>query len=470
MHLDTLVLLAIAGLSLASPAPQQLDIKYMQGAPAVQNSPPLNGIPAQTATLIASVEVFTAATASSTVAPTAAVQVRDVAKRHVIVGIENSIALATSNAVSIVANVAALAIRVVAHDVIVTAVAVPVYLICFFTFGIACPSTAGGSPSATATASVSKVGTSTVTVATITTTGSSAYTPYYPATSTITRLVTRTVSTGAVCLTAVEAGTYCGFFNPKDPYGYGPVPTPNTVSAFHAYKPFHSMASAAPTVVSVSAVSSTASNPPMTFKDLSASSSANSYLGLYTLESYDVAECAAICDKNPTNNDSTAPTVWGYNCPNPALMTSYKCTLWGSALSASTATNTGGWRSAFQVAITASNGYDKTNATIPETPSNSPKNCGHKAMNSPQNWMGSRFFPGPFNPQLCGNFAIAQNYQNKAAAKATGKNYYQPYNMFNAYYLHKNGLPWGTYCALYDVDLVVNYANYAGATLTSDAF
>jgi hypothetical protein len=61
------------------------------------------------------------------------------------------------------------------------------------------------------------------------------------------------------------------------------------------------MASAAPTVVSVSAISSAASNPPMiyqqTFKDLGASSSANSYLGLYTLQSYDVAKCAAICDK-----------------------------------------------------------------------------------------------------------------------------------------------------------------------------
>jgi hypothetical protein len=225
MHLNALITLAIAGLSVASPAPQQLDIDQIKGAPAVQSAPLLNGIPAQTATLIASVEVFTAATASSTVAPTAAVQARHVAKRHVIVGIEDGVALATGDAVSIVANVAALAIGVVggavnlvastAHDVIVTAVAVPVYLLCFFTFGIACPSTAGGKPGATATANVSSVGS--VTVASSTTTGSSAYTPYYPATSTISRIATGTVSAGAACSTAIEAGTYCGFINPEDP-------------------------------------------------------------------------------------------------------------------------------------------------------------------------------------------------------------------------------------------------------------
>jgi hypothetical protein len=61
------------------------------------------------------------------------------------------------------------------------------------------------------------------------------------------------------------------------------------------------MASAAPMAVSASAASPTVSNVPMiyqqTFRDLNASSSANSYIGLYTLQSYDVAKCAAICDR-----------------------------------------------------------------------------------------------------------------------------------------------------------------------------
>lgn len=227
MHLKAVVVLAIAGLTAASPAPQQLDINQIQNVAAVQTAPSFNGIPAQTASLIASVEVFTAATASSTAAPTAAVHARDVKKRHVVVGIENGVALATGDAVSIVANVAALAIGVVggavsvvaqvANAAIVTAIAVPVYLLCFFTFGIACPSTGGGSPAATATAKVTTVGTSTVTVASSTTTASSAYTPYYPATSTISRSATGSVSAGAACSTAIEAGTYCGFINPEDP-------------------------------------------------------------------------------------------------------------------------------------------------------------------------------------------------------------------------------------------------------------
>jgi hypothetical protein len=246
MQLKGLVALAIAGLSVASPAPQQLDINYIKEAPAIQNAPSLNGIPAQTATLIASVEVFNAATARATVAPTAAVHVREVAKRHVIVGIEDGIVLATGDAVSIVANVAALAIGVVggalnivattAHDVILTAVAVPVYLLCFFTFGIACPSTAGGSPGATATASVSKVGTSIVTVASSTVTGSSVYTPYYPATSTISRIATESVSAGAPCSTAIEAGTYCGFLNPEDAC----APQPGKLLFMTAFEERHS--------------------------------------------------------------------------------------------------------------------------------------------------------------------------------------------------------------------------------------
>jgi hypothetical protein len=220
MYLKLVVGLAIAGLSAASPAPQQLDINQIQNAAAVQTAPSLNGIPAQTATLIASVEVFTAAS-------TIAVQARDIGKRHVIVGIENGVALATGDAVSIVANVASLAIGVVggavnvvaqvANTAIVTAVAVPVYLLCFFTFGIACPSTADGSPAATTTAKVTMVGPSTVTVASSTTTASSAYTPYYPATSTISRIATGSVSAGSACSTAIEAGTYCGFINPEDP-------------------------------------------------------------------------------------------------------------------------------------------------------------------------------------------------------------------------------------------------------------
>ncbi|KAG9653022.1 hypothetical protein KCU64_g8177, partial [Aureobasidium melanogenum] len=316
--------------------------------------------------------------------------------------------------------------------------------------------------------------------------------------------VSGTSSSTTACPTTPEEGTYCGFINPEDPCapqpdGYGPKVTPDTVSAFLAYAPFHSMASAAPTVVPSNNTASGAGNAyQQTFLDLNASSSANSYLGLYTLTSYSVSDCAAHCDstslctafniyierdpsQNPTKNDSTAPTVWGYYCPNPSSITNYKCTLWGSNLDASTATNQGGWREDFEVVVTASNGYDATNTTLPPnvidttnstssatsavssvlssaTPVSSssvssssssvsasssssvvkssstsssavasatassgptwssPKTCGGKAINAPNYWMGSKFYPGPFNPQVCADYASYQHALNKQAA------------------------------------------------------
>lgn len=43
-------------------------------------------------------------------------------------------------------------------------------------------------------------------------------------------------------------------------------------------------------------------------------------------------------------------------CPNPASITNYKCTLWGSAVTEQTATNVGQWRNQFHVGVTGSNG------------------------------------------------------------------------------------------------------------------
>ena len=95
---------------------------------------------------------------------------------------------------------------------------------------------------------------------------------------------------------------------------------------------------------------------------------------------------------NPTKNDSTYdpgyPTVWGQDCPNPPSMTSYKCTLWGSKIDASTATNTGEKRKDFVVAITGSDGYDKTDVAPPPqpvpNPPKGPKDCGKKGIDAPK--------------------------------------------------------------------------------------
>jgi hypothetical protein len=70
------------------------------------------------------------------------------------------------------------------------------------------------------------------------------------------------------------------------PVGAGPVPSPDTVAAFHAYQPFAAAASSAPT-------------PPgyySSFTNLNASNSANGYMGYTTLQSYDTVGCAAQCN------------------------------------------------------------------------------------------------------------------------------------------------------------------------------
>lgn len=265
------------------------------------------------------------------------------------------------------------------------------------------------------------------------------------------------------------------------------------------------------------------------FKDLIGAVSAQSYIGLYSLQTYDVAGCAAKCDStdlctafnifverdpslNPSNNDSTAPTVWGYYCPNPPSMTVYKCTLWGSNIDSSMATNTGETREQFQVVITGSDGYDKTNITTPPEcsppvvstsssvpvatvtsttskagapttttttsakptssatpnwpshPWGPPENCHGKGINNGKNWMGSRFFPGPFNPQVCSDYALLQNLANAKAKNG------QQCQMFNAYYLYKNQKPLGTYCNLYNTHLDSSWATFSSIRSGQDQY
>ncbi|KAF2723569.1 hypothetical protein K431DRAFT_219735 [Polychaeton citri CBS 116435] len=393
--------------------------------------------------------------------------------------------------------------------------------------------TGGASASATASRTVTSVCTFTVPIST-----DAPYSPYYPALATsytTDPALTGTTTSGQACPTTPEEGTYCGFINPNDPCaaqpdGYGPVPTPDTASAFREYSVFHSLATAAPTVVA----SQCNTQYQQVFRDLDGSVSAQSYMGQYTLQSYDVEYCAKKCDAtslctsfniyaerdpslNPAKNDSTAFTVWGYWCPNPASMTTFRCTLWGSSIDGSLATNKGGWREDFEVVIAASNGYDRTNVTIPEDPtspvvtstvsstisipsststsasssttsagststtsstssatSTSPAkpptkpwgnghNCGGKAINAGQYWMGSRYFPGPFNPQVCSDYALAQNAANANAAKNQGSASYSKCKMFNAVYYHKNGVPHGTYCSLYSTQLGDSWATYSGS-------
>lgn len=70
------------------------------------------------------------------------------------------------------------------------------------------------------------------------------------------------------------------------PVGAGPVPTPDTASAFLAYPSFAASASAAPTP----------SGYYNSFTNLQASNNAYGYMGFTTLKTYDTDLCASKCN------------------------------------------------------------------------------------------------------------------------------------------------------------------------------
>jgi hypothetical protein len=80
---------------------------------------------------------------------------------------------------------------------------------------------------------------------------------------------------------------------------------------------------------------------------------------------------------------------------------------------------------------------------------------------------GMRLFNnGPYDPSLCAAACEAQtDYDRTHLADANGE--YKPCNFFTSYILTKNGVPLGTYCALYtqswDSSYAVNTGYYSGS-------
>ncbi|KAF9872336.1 hypothetical protein CkaCkLH20_10163 [Colletotrichum karsti] len=284
---------------------------------------------------------------------------------------------------------------------------------------------------------------------------------------------TNAFTTASACSAPYEVGTYCGFINPEDPCavqpdGYGAqVSQPDTPAAFLAYQPFHDLAKNA----------QAPSGYEATFTDLNAAVTANSYMGLYTLKSYDVAQCAALCDKTDLctginiyieRDPSINPE--GCSCTNPSSISNYKCTLWGSGVDKAAATNTGQGRSGFEVVVTASNGYEKTNNTQPATPSGwtNPQSCGGNVHNHPSTCIGQQFFPGPFDAGVCASYAAAQNAKNSFSVGLMSWASFFGYsplkcNFFNAFMVKENGVAKGTYCSLFSQQYAPSAASYQPA-------
>ncbi|GKT46303.1 uncharacterized protein ColSpa_06484 [Colletotrichum spaethianum] len=327
--------------------------------------------------------------------------------------------------------------------------------------------TTSSTKAVTVTATTSSV---TKTTASVAITSSAATITTAPSTCTpVSWTNTNSFTTATTCSAPYEVGTYCGFINPEDPCavqpdGNGPHVEPDTVEAFEAYEEFHQDALTAKTPTGYAS----------TFKDLNASVNANSYLGLYTLKSYDVAQCASLCD---STNLCTGINIYverdpsinpaGCSCTNPASISNYKCTLWGSGVDKAAAVNYGEWRDGFQVVIAGSNGYEKTNTTTPTTPSGwtNPQNCSSVVHNHPTTCMGQKFFPGPFDINVCASYAASQNTKNsKSLGLASWASWfgYSPLrcNFFNAFMIKENGIAKGTYCSLFTQQYAPSAATY----------
>ena len=192
---------------------------------------------------------------------------------------------------------------------------------------------------------------------------------------------------------------------------------------------------------------------------MNASMSAPSYMGLYTLNSYDTLGCASQCDqvsgclainmyieRDPTLNANID------NCPNPPSTTNYKCTLWGVPLSVEEATNDGQYQAAFHVIIAGSNGmclsfylyqsslthdshrltlrspqvYNKNAPPSPCDGFSGPNELGG-AINVPSSsgtYLGYQYFPFSqsqgYDPQTCADACNVQTTYNSQHPAADG--------------------------------------------------
>jgi hypothetical protein len=173
----------------------------------------------------------------------------------------------------------------------------------------------------------------------------------------------------------------------QQPVGFGPIPSPNTDTAFSAFTTFASVA--------IAAVAP--SGWQRTFTNLNASELYDPptmvYLGYQTMSTYDAGQCLALCDsttgcvganlyfeRNPTLNPADA-------CPNPTAQTLIKCALWGSLITPAAATNYGQYREQFHVVIAGSNAYMKLPALACSAISSAYNGNGYSWPTGKVNWL-----------------------------------------------------------------------------------
>ncbi|OCK84336.1 hypothetical protein K432DRAFT_414050 [Lepidopterella palustris CBS 459.81] len=254
------------------------------------------------------------------------------------------------------------------------------------------------------------------------------------------------------------------------PAGSGPVPTPDTPSAFLAYSAFAAAASQAPAPAGY----------VQTFQNLQASNNANGYLGYKSLTTYDVSACAKACDGVKgcsafniyfERDPALAP---GADCLNPNSTTVIKCVYWGGPVTAENAVNKGQWRNNFQVVIAGSNGY--VNQTVTNVPGYKGTFLNNAAVNAPldcngnDTYMGYKLFNdgAPFDATRCAAACDAQSAYNIAHPPQSGPP--KICRFFNTYLMEKNGLSQGQMCSMYTLAWDSSYAVNTGQTRGTDVY
>lgn len=204
--------------------------------------------------------------------------------------------------------------------------------------------------------------------------------------------------------------------------GYGPaVHYPDTPDHFEN----------SPQLQAYSVSAKTPTSYTKSFYNLNGSTQLSTYMGLYTLQQYNPDLCASQCnqvsgclafnlyfERDPSLNPADA-------CPDPSSITNIKCTLYGSQISAKSATNVGQYRENFHVVIAGSNGYNKFAA--PAAPAAQGGYTGPAALtgaidattqNGVSIYIGARFFNQPYDAGVCAVLCNATTVDNRAVAQA----------------------------------------------------
>ncbi|KAF3120889.1 hypothetical protein TWF569_002877 [Orbilia oligospora] len=214
------------------------------------------------------------------------------------------------------------------------------------------------------------------------------------------------------------------------------------------------------------------------FDGLRGSVSQIGYRGLTTIHAYDVNACKTLCDKKAQclgfnfyveRDPSLDP---GDLCPNPSIITNYKCTLWSFPFLAGAADNIGQTRRQFKVVIAASVGYVKPYAASNLANFTSYGQDLYGSINAPllngdNTYLGVKSYPNAdvnvdyFEPAVCAAACDAQTAYNSRHHASTPCQY-KACNFFDAYVVLKDGKAQGLTCTLYTWTWADSYAVNGG--------